>query len=85
MLFMDHVIDTVQVNHCQILIGEKNERRAAFLFEFLCFFNILWIDNPNGCASFKLLLMFNQLPELVVTPRSPLSAHKKKHDRLTCT
>ncbi len=83
--FMNHMIDSVQMNHIQVLIREKNEWRVALLLEFFCFAYVLRIDNPNHCAIFKFMAMFDQLPQLVIAPYSPLATHKDKHDGLADT
>ncbi len=80
MLVVTRVIDSVQMNYVEIFVGKKHERRAAFLTKFFRRLGILWIDDPNRCAILKFLCVLDQLPELVIAPRSPLAAHENQNN-----
>lgn len=82
MLGMYRVIDPKQMNRLQVGVGEKHERRLSFGLELQGCLMVLRLDYPDGRARFKCWGVFDQLPELVVAPRSPLAAHKDEYERL---
>ncbi len=79
MLGMNGVINPVQMNHLQIFIRQKYKRGISLFFELFGRGAVLRIDDPNRCSRFKFLRVFDQLPELVITPRSPFATHENQH------
>lgn len=76
------VINAVQMNRLQFWVCQENERGLAFVFENPGRLAVLRINDPDARSGFELCGVIDQLPELVITPCSPLAAHKDQHDRL---
>ncbi len=79
MLGMNGVINSIKMDHPEIFVHQKYKRCISFFFELSSCGCVLGVNDPNRSTRFQFVRVFDQLPELVITPRSPFPAHENQH------